>query len=193
MAMGSILNQTTSALPLSNGVYDAGNKRIVNVADPVNDGDAVNKGWVEQNAGGYEQYKKRLIHQTTNFSDTFTLPRISVEDWSYIGIFFQTTLSNVSTTANYFTIQFLYGNELVMLLFPQIDKGETATGTINYVCYFYRVNSQTFGISACYFAAYSQSQLGAVELSFTGDAQYTIQSSASKVMTGFISSSIYLF
>lgn len=97
MAMGGILNQTTPALPLSNGVYDAGNKRIVNVADPVNDGDAVNKGWVEQNKINAEWFKKQLLVNYTftssQISTTFNMPTLN----GFNGFFFDMYADNLET------------------------------------------------------------------------------------------------
>lgn len=82
MAMGSILNQTSSALPLSNGVYDAGNKRIVNVADPVDDGDAVSKGYLRERDGGYEQYKREHLGSCT-ITPTTAQAQVIVPAYSY--------------------------------------------------------------------------------------------------------------
>lgn len=65
MAFGGILGKEANALALNNGVYDAGNYRISNVGDPINDGDTVNLKYYKEQNDGLTFLKKNFLAEVT--------------------------------------------------------------------------------------------------------------------------------
>ena len=65
MAFGGILGKEANALTLNNDVYDAGNYRISNVGDPINDGDTVNLKYYKEQNDGLTFLKKNFLAEVT--------------------------------------------------------------------------------------------------------------------------------
>lgn len=114
MAFGNVLGQSGTALPYINGNYDAGNHNIKNVADPIDETDAVNLRSLNSQIDVGSLFKKNLIHtsvfnSSTPTTDYWGAPSLTISNFP-IGYCFEITTNNLVTTSSNFDIIFGYTN-----------------------------------------------------------------------------------
>ena len=100
MAFGNVLGQSGTALPYINGNYDAGNHNIKNVADPVDETDAVNVRSLNSQIDIGNLFKKNLIHTLIINSSTqstlyFEMPELTPSNFP-MGFYFELDYQNIS-------------------------------------------------------------------------------------------------
>ena len=99
MAFGNVLGQSNIALPYINGNYDAGNHNIKNVADPIDETDAVNLRSINNQINIGSLFKKNLIHTSvftsasTN-SDSWAPPELTFDNIP-LGYYFDITANDL--------------------------------------------------------------------------------------------------
>ena len=101
MAFGNVLGQSGTALPYINGNYDAGNHNIKNVADPVDETDAVNLRSLNNQIDARSLFKKNLIHtsvftSTSTNTDSWTPPELTFDNIP-LGYYFDITANELET------------------------------------------------------------------------------------------------
>lgn len=114
MAFGNVLGQSGTALPYINGNYDAGNHNIKNVADPVDETDAVNVRSLNSQIDIGSLFKKNLIHTSVFNSSTPTIdywdaPSLTISNFP-IGYCFEITTNNLVDKSSNFSVKFGYIN-----------------------------------------------------------------------------------
>lgn len=84
------------------GILDMNGNRITNLANPVNDGDAATKEYVDGN--NIFNYKRKLIasnyFQNGRTENTFTMPSINDIDGEFNGIYYEIELVNYKQSSN---------------------------------------------------------------------------------------------
>lgn len=101
MVFGSILGRSNAALPYINGNYDAENHNIKNVADPVDETDAVNLRSLSNQINIGSLFKKNLIHtsvftSTSTGTDSWAPPELTFDNIP-LGYCFDITANELET------------------------------------------------------------------------------------------------
>lgn len=193
MAMGGILNQTPSALPLNGNVYDAQNKRIVNVGNPIENSDAITLGVLKESYDNYSIFKKELVGNFTSFGQYVYVSSELVAAFNYSGVFVEFEFNNYKAPGT--------GSKIILRggMSGNLPAGHNLMKTTNYktfngkyyfVAYFSALEVSSDTTVYAYFSNELNSMTNSDCIIFSANGYLVINGSIS---SGSISGNIYVF